>query len=140
MAHLDSLADDELTQYELRSSPSVMIGAGQSQAPVTQTEAVRPGEQAEANLGFGPEETAKVQSMMADPSISYDQISQYTQERSKALNLPYMSLGGSPEELAEYRKGLAQGRSEEHTSELQSLMRISYAVFCLKQKKNKKIK
>src|SRR3546814_355161 len=31
------------------------------------------------------------------------------------------------------------GRSEEHTSELQSLMRISYAVFCLKKKnKNKK--
>src|SRR3546814_2377791 len=29
-------------------------------------------------------------------------------------------------------------RSEEHTSELQSLMRISYAVFCLKQKKNSK--
>src|SRR3546814_5844562 len=31
----------------------------------------------------------------------------------------------------------AQGRSEEHTSELQSLMRISYAVFCLKKKKRK---
>src|SRR3546814_6854023 len=31
---------------------------------------------------------------------------------------------------------LAQERSEEHTSELQSLMRISYAVFCLKKKKN----
>src|SRR3546814_9757055 len=30
------------------------------------------------------------------------------------------------------------GRSEEHTSELQSLMRISYAVFCLKKKKNTK--
>src|SRR3546814_1599385 len=30
-----------------------------------------------------------------------------------------------------------QQRSEEHTSELQSLMRISYAVFCLKKKKNK---
>src|SRR3546814_6482426 len=30
----------------------------------------------------------------------------------------------------------AQARSEEHTSELQSLMRISYAVFCLKKKKN----
>src|SRR3546814_4896204 len=29
-------------------------------------------------------------------------------------------------------------RSEEHTSELQSLMSISYAVFCLKKKKNKK--
>src|SRR3546814_9652285 len=30
-----------------------------------------------------------------------------------------------------------QGRSEEHTSELQSLMRTSYAVFCLKKKTNK---
>src|SRR3546814_3671321 len=31
--------------------------------------------------------------------------------------------------------GLAHARSEEHTSELQSLMRNSYAVFCLKKKK-----
>src|SRR3546814_10863752 len=30
-------------------------------------------------------------------------------------------------------------RSEEHTSELQSLMRISYAVFCLKKKKDKQL-
>src|SRR3546814_5569769 len=34
--------------------------------------------------------------------------------------------------------GRKRRRSEEHTSELQSLMRISYAVFCLKKKKNKK--
>src|SRR3546814_1840986 len=33
-------------------------------------------------------------------------------------------------------KGLVAARSEEHTSELQSLMRISYAVFCLKKKKH----
>src|SRR3546814_3881965 len=33
----------------------------------------------------------------------------------------------------------ANTRSEEHTSELQSLMRISYAVFCLKKKTKKKI-
>src|SRR3546814_1979485 len=33
------------------------------------------------------------------------------------------------------RLGANRGRSEEHTSELQSLMRISYAVFCLKKKK-----
>src|SRR3546814_5170044 len=32
-----------------------------------------------------------------------------------------------------------RGRSEEHTSELQSLMRISYAGFCLKKKKDKKM-
>src|SRR3546814_4399022 len=35
---------------------------------------------------------------------------------------------------------MSAARSEEHTSELQSLMRISYAVFCLKKKKNKKQK
>src|SRR3546814_6246291 len=33
------------------------------------------------------------------------------------------------------QESMASGRSEEHTSELQSLMRISYAVFCLKKKK-----
>src|SRR3546814_3653070 len=33
-----------------------------------------------------------------------------------------------------------KARSEEHTSELQSLMRISYAVFCLKKKKKKQTK
>src|SRR3546814_1045902 len=36
------------------------------------------------------------------------------------------------------RRDDAEGRSEEHTSELQSLMRTSYAVFCLKKKKRKK--
>src|SRR3546814_10373718 len=36
--------------------------------------------------------------------------------------------------IRQYRPG-HQWRSEEHTSELQSLMRISYAVFCLKKKK-----
>src|SRR3546814_1175987 len=40
----------------------------------------------------------------------------------------------APEEAAE----LCQYRSEEHTSELQSLMRISYAVFCLKKTNRKK--
>src|SRR3546814_6646340 len=37
---------------------------------------------------------------------------------------------------AEPAPAKAGGRSEEHTSELQSLMRSSYAVFCLKKKKN----
>src|SRR3546814_6848886 len=42
------------------------------------------------------------------------------------------------EEAAEAQSAMEQAgdsRSEEHTSELQSLMRISYAVFCLKKKK-----
>src|SRR3546814_4064832 len=44
-----------------------------------------------------------------------------------ARNLVVDDVGRRPQRL----------RSEEHTSELQSLMRISYAVFCLKKKKNK---
>src|SRR3546814_7973007 len=56
---------------------------------------------------------------------------------------PYTTLFRSPcsrQRTASYGKsgGAATGfsnRSEEHTSELQSLMRISYAVFCLKKKK-----
>src|SRR3546814_8735750 len=54
-----------------------------------------------------------------------------------ALVLSYKSIkirvGSSIAFLSATRKVTA--RSEEHTSELQSLMRISYAVFCLKQKK-----
>src|SRR3546814_7008505 len=38
-----------------------------------------------------------------------------------------------------YQRWAAAMRSEEHTSELQSLMRISYAVFCLKKKNNNNI-
>src|SRR3546814_9934133 len=57
--------------------------------------------------------------------------------------VPYQAGGGTDivaRSVAEkMSKSLGQSRSEEHTSELQSLMRISYAVFCLK-KKNKKTK
>src|SRR3546814_10789432 len=41
---------------------------------------------------------------------------------------------GDRAEVGIERRKLGRGRSEEHTSELQSLMRISYAVFCLKKK------
>src|SRR3546814_10365626 len=54
----------------------------------------------------------------------------------------YFRLIREAKSVAELREQLMFGessigdtRSEEHTSELQSLMRISYAVFCLKQKK-----
>src|SRR3546814_77631 len=49
------------------------------------------------------------------------------------------SRGNAPKFIDEAfleRTALPGGRSEEHTSELQSLMRISYAVFCLKKKKH----
>src|SRR3546814_6387196 len=45
-------------------------------------------------------------------------------------------IGGFVNDLWGWRVAFMLVRSEEHTSELQSLMRISYAVFCLKKKKN----
>src|SRR3546814_2798857 len=41
--------------------------------------------------------------------------------------------GGRVQGLRRRRRAVLRRRSEEHTSELQSLMRISYAVFCLKK-------
>src|SRR3546814_10115624 len=46
----------------------------------------------------------------------------------------FIQVGGS---ISFAPEGDGEQRSEEHTSELQSLMRISYAVFCLKKKKKK---
>src|SRR3546814_5156343 len=67
----------------------------------------------------------------------------YMQENGKRFTtLERVTIGGSacPESIIrafrdDYGVDVIQGwgRSEEHTSELQSLMRISYAVFCLKQ-------
>src|SRR3546814_1515466 len=61
---------------------------------------------------------------------------------------PYTTLFRSPDHIAAaveiedpaVRRGFRRrDRSEEHTSELQSLMRISYAVFCLKKKKTTRV-
>src|SRR3546814_5501352 len=89
----------------------------------------------------------------ADPNAKY--VSRYLNTPNTPLypfgyGLSYTSFSYSPVTLdrAKIRpgetltasvtvtnSGAREGRSEEHTSELQSLMRISYAVFCLKKKK-----
>src|SRR3546814_6728653 len=48
----------------------------------------------------------------------------------------YLPAASAPCGTIRPRNPQCLGRSEEHTSELQSLMRISYAVFCLKKNKN----
>src|SRR3546814_18915822 len=57
------------------------------------------------------------------------------------VRFSWIMLGREPRSTEEllmvYAGIMAHGRSEEHTSELQSLMRISYAVFCLKKKNQK---
>src|SRR3546814_8570606 len=67
------------------------------------------------------------------PSRIHSQALRATESlRIQPLNLS--PLYGDPE----VKSVVSSSRSEEHTSELQSLMRISYAVFCLKKKNNKK--
>src|SRR3546814_7060231 len=63
---------------------------------------------------------------------------QVSGKRTYDINVDGVShYGLYPDWVEDLRKigGSENGRSEEHTSELQSLMRISYAVFCLKKKK-----
>src|SRR3546814_6888652 len=55
------------------------------------------------------------------------------------FHLPAIPLSAGPGSFYERGQPVHDVRSEEHTSELQSLMRISYAVFCLKKKKTKTI-
>src|SRR3546814_4634310 len=63
---------------------------------------------------------------MAAPSLSNPARASLIGELVRAATVERQQRGG--------RVGFADGRSEEHTSELQSLMRSSYAVFCLKTK------
>src|SRR3546814_4067475 len=64
-----------------------------------------------------------------------------TLSRIAGVNISAHPNAGLPNEMGEYDESpermakLVGERSEEHTSELQSLMRISYAVFCLKKTK-----
>src|SRR3546814_7857322 len=53
-------------------------------------------------------------------------------------SLPVAVGGIRPGRARGEGRGIAAGRSEEHKSELQSLMRISYAVFCLKKNNTRK--
>src|SRR3546814_8013663 len=52
----------------------------------------------------------------------------------------YKRDGAEPQEVSLVLPAAADIRSEEHTSELQSIMRISYSVFCLKKKTQQQIR
>src|SRR3546814_4547491 len=65
-------------------------------------------------------------------SLSFSRVRCYQYHSAKGLCM----AAPTPEAIENARRKVKQ-RSEEHTSELQSLMRISYAVFCLKKKKKR---
>src|SRR3546814_6752252 len=61
--------------------------------------------------------------------------SHFWQALCELVGLPELAEDPRYDTLAKRADRAEELRSEEHTSELQSLMRISYAVFCLKKKK-----
>src|SRR3546814_7616200 len=74
------------------------------------------------------------------PQIHGSSLSRAASLRQSGLaesRLPPLSEGEDRASWECLVPAIARRRSEEHTSELQSLMRISYAVFCLKKKNNK---
>src|SRR3546814_982528 len=100
----------------------------QNEAIVTDTE-VRPDDRTRADVGGKPV-SGRLRAMVlvlaepVQPVIGERDVHARLVRRKALLN------------LAEGQEGQSVERSEEHTSELQSLMRISYAVFCLKKKNN----
>src|SRR3546814_2832295 len=77
-------------------------------------------------------------STRTDTLFPYTTLFRSDPPRSSVTSPPWPAPPSPPVSRTEPPEPLDTGRSEEHTSELQSLMRISYAVFCLKKKKIKK--
>src|SRR3546814_8051911 len=75
--------------------------------------------------GYEPYEFSDPRNLPSD--ISLEQWMAYDGSSGDPVTVWLQRLNMQPPEI--------ENRSEEHTSELQSLMRISYAVFCLKKKK-----
>src|SRR3546814_903184 len=73
------------------------------------------------------------------PESARPDLWKFSLDRARATLADYEVREGYPPSaemtFREIEEAVQKGRSEEHTSELQSLMRISYAVFCLKKKK-----
>src|SRR3546814_6171038 len=76
-----------------------------------------------------------VRSSQFTTSVSRTAVASLAAGRDQGRQQPADRRPRQPGHAQRVRTGIAdRGRSEEHTSELQSLMRISYAVFCLKKK------
>src|SRR3546814_7214409 len=88
------------------------------------------GRRIDASVARKPAEALVVEIEIA--AIATADLEQVQRAQHSAKGFP---VKRDPEQIGPYPGGRAdRRRSEEHTSELQSLMRISYAVFCLKNK------
>src|SRR3546814_5850591 len=96
-------------------------------------------------LGLGQVELAAQEGALAELAwpraaraqrlATFDQLLQH-RAAAVGLQLDHVFAGVAGRRAEIQRDAVVDRRSEEHTSELQSLRRISYAVFCLQKKKN----
>src|SRR3546814_8945498 len=95
----------------------------------------RPASQGRAAGRRSDDQTAEFRTRRADGGEEHERAIERSQ-RGDGVALERFGVELSHDECPSFLpSGPSGGRSEEHTSELQSLMRISYAVFCLKKKK-----
>src|SRR3546814_6786699 len=83
-----------------------------------------------AQIGLGIDPLHDDRGRIVAPAVHFRYRNAFTLKQAQHVILTAQRL--------HFLSGIAVARSEEHTSELQSLMRISYAVFCLKKKKMSK--
>src|SRR3546814_10263846 len=82
-----------------------------------------------------PPRSTRTDTLFPYTTLFRSELEQHGTGRAELVHQPQAAQRIGPGEDRPQLRELALSRSEEHTSELQSLMRISYAVFCLKKKK-----
>src|SRR3546814_6969411 len=100
----------------------------------------------EAYRDNDPDAAQRVRARDAELDMAYTSLFRelltYMMEDARAITpcTHLLFIAKNLERVGDHVTNIAENRSEEHTSELQSLMRISYAVFCFKKKQTAVIK
>src|SRR3546814_5783042 len=92
----------------------------------------------EKTSSSGANQAAVAATARMSTSSAAMKIARLSAARARSASSQGRKPAGVPDRVRGCLAERIRERSEEHTSELQSLMRISYAVFCLKKKKNTK--
>src|SRR3546814_6984936 len=85
-------------------------------------------------MGAGETNLSNARAFLVNHTRQQMDVRLFTDDQAKLIRQLESNRGDKTSAL----EAIGELRSEEHTSELQSLMRISYAVFCLKKNNNKR--
>src|SRR3546814_186220 len=140
--HLRKLPPGGAVPAWQRSSARAHAGCGQAVTPAHLVFQLRAARNRGLPQGGGPVQGRSARGALRTARQDRRRLRRQRSVQGRCQRLPCSRKG---HDQPDDRRGRCQGnadpahsRSEEHTSELQSLMRISYAVFCLKKKKKNK--